>query len=166
VQGKQKTEKSGWSCEGMLETESSKGAHSAGSPEAVVDGGAETLLDKILDRDNLNQAYKRVVKNGGAAGVDDMSVDKMLPYLKEHREEIIASIRGGWYKPKPVKRVEIPKPDGGVRQLGIPKVTHKRIPRINRIFEYFQKIRGTALKSLNRLVPDGTLGGVRGRAAN
>ena len=127
MQGKQKTEGSGWSCDGMLETESNKGAHSAGSLGTVGDGGAETLLDKILDRDNLNQAYKRVVKNGGAAGVDDMTVDEMLPYLRKHREEIIASIREGWYKPKPVKRVEIPKPDGGVRQLGIPTVIDRMI---------------------------------------
>jgi group II intron reverse transcriptase/maturase len=85
------------------------------------------LLEKILHRDNLNAAYKRVKRNGGAAGVDGMTVDEMLPYLRENGEELIASIRGGWYKPKPVRRVEIPKPDGGVRLLGVPTVIDRMV---------------------------------------
>ena len=88
--------------------------------------GAE-LLEKVLDRENLNRAYKRVKANKGASGVDGMTVDDVLPWLKEHREELLESIRKGKYKPNPVRRVEIPKDNGGVRKLGIPTVTDRII---------------------------------------
>ncbi|MGL5513524.1 MAG: group II intron reverse transcriptase/maturase, partial [Sporomusa sp.] len=122
----QKTEESGWTCEGTVETKSSKGARSVVASETVEKDGA-SLLERILHRDNLNAAYRRVKQNGGTAGVDGMTVEAMLPYLKEHREELIASVRGGWYKPKPVRRVEIPKPEGGVRLLGVPTVIDRMI---------------------------------------
>ena len=83
---------------------------------------ASDLLERILDRDNLNKAYQRVKSNKGAPGIDGMTVEEALPWLKEHREELLESIRGGWFKPNPVRRKEIPKPDGGVRKLGIPTV--------------------------------------------
>ena len=89
--------------------------------------GASDLLEAILDRDNLNRAYKRVKSNHGAAGIDGMSVEEALPWLKEHREELLQSIRDGSYKPSPVRRKEIPKPDGGVRKLGIPTVVDRVI---------------------------------------
>ena len=79
-------------------------------------------MEKILDRDNLNRAYKRVKANKGAPGVDGMTVEAALPLLKEHGKELTESIRQGKYKPDPVRRKEIPKPDGGVRKLGIPSV--------------------------------------------
>ena len=85
-------------------------------------GRAPELLEKILDRDNLNRAYKRVKANKGAPGVDGMTVEAALPWLKEHGKELTESIRQGKYKPDPVRRKEIPKPDGGVRKLGIPSV--------------------------------------------
>ncbi|MBT9141559.1 MAG: Group II intron-encoded protein LtrA [Dehalococcoidia bacterium] len=84
-------------------------------------------FEKVLHRDSLNAAYKRVKQNGGAAGIDGMTVDEMLPYLKEHKEELLASIRSGRYKPQPVRRVEIPKPDGGIRLLGVPTVIDRMI---------------------------------------
>ena len=80
------------------------------------------LLERILDRDNLNNAYKRVKANKGAPGVDGMTVEEALPWLKEHGKELTDRIRQGKYKPDPVRRKEIPKPDGGVRNLGIPSV--------------------------------------------
>jgi len=80
-----------------------------------------------LSRRNLNEAYKKVKQKGGAAGVDGMTVDEAAPYLKEHREEIIGRIVKGKYKPMPVRRVEIPKPDGGVRLLGVPTVVDRII---------------------------------------
>ena len=89
--------------------------------------GASDLLEAILDRDNLNRAYKRVKRNHGAAGIDGMSVEEALPWLKEHREELLQSIRDGSYMPSPVRRKEIPKPDGGVRKLGIPTVVDRVI---------------------------------------
>jgi RNA-directed DNA polymerase len=85
--------------------------------KSKVDTGG--LLESTLHRDNLNLAYKRVKKNGGRHGVDGMAVDELLPYLREHGEAIRQSILQGKYRPQPVRRVEIPKPDGGVRLLGI-----------------------------------------------
>ena len=91
------------------------------------DSAQPDLLEKILDRDNLNRAFKRVKANKGAPGVDGMSIDETLAWLKEHNHELLNRIRRGKYTPKPVRRVEIPKPDGGVRKLGIPTVTDRTI---------------------------------------
>jgi group II intron reverse transcriptase/maturase len=85
------------------------------------------LLERMLGWSNLFTACERVVRNGGAAGVDGMTVRELEPYLMEHYGELGTSIRGGWYKPEPVRRVEIPKPDGGVRQLGVPTVIDRMI---------------------------------------
>lgn len=126
MQGKQKTATAGYSCEGMVETESNRRAHSIVTLEAEEKNGTD-LLERILHRDNLNAAWKKVKGNKGAAGIDNMNVEDMLPYLKEHGEELIKSIREGWYKPKPVKRVEIPKAEGGVRLLGIPTVIDRMV---------------------------------------
>jgi group II intron reverse transcriptase/maturase len=90
--------------------------------------GADSLLERILDRNNLNVAYKRVKSNKGAGGVDRMSVDELLPYLKENRERLVEQIRIGKYKPNPVRRVEIPKEEKGkARPLGIPTVVDRVI---------------------------------------
>ena len=89
--------------------------------------GASGLLEAILDRDNLNRAYKRVKSNHGAAGIDGMTVEEALPWLREHRKELLQSIRDGSYMPSPVRRKEIPKPDCGVRKLGIPTVVDRVI---------------------------------------
>jgi len=101
-------------------------AYSAETQKAEERDGAD-LLEKVLDRDNLNKAYKRVKANKGASGVDGMTVDEALPWLKEHRDELLESIRNGKYKPSPVRRVEIPKDNGGVRKLGIPTVIDRMI---------------------------------------
>ena len=89
--------------------------------------GASDLLEAILGRDNLNSAHKRVKRNHGAAGIDGMTVEEALPWLKEHRGELLQSIRDGSYMPSPVRRKEIPKPDGSVRKLGIPTVVDRVI---------------------------------------
>ena len=91
------------------------------------DSAQPDLLEKILDRDNLNRAFKRVKANKGAPGVDGMTIDETLQWLKVHNRELTDRIRRGKYTPKPVRRVEIPKPDGGVRKLGIPTVTDRTI---------------------------------------
>ena len=118
--------------EGFLQRESVEHqgyaeARSTDRREGKERGGASGLLEAILDRDNLNRAYKRVKSNHGAAGIDGMSVEEALPWLKEHREELLQSIRDGSYEPSPVRRKEIPKPDGGVRKLGIPTVVDRVI---------------------------------------
>ena len=127
MQRPQKTTKVGCPCEGMLETKSNKGACSIALTETDREDGAENLLERILDRNNLNQAYLKVKRNGGSAGVDGMTVEEMLPYLKEHREELLEALRSERYKPKAVRRVEIPKPDGGKRMLGVPTVIDRMI---------------------------------------
>jgi group II intron reverse transcriptase/maturase len=110
-----------------VEPECNKEVQSTASADAEVKDGVGYLLEKMLSRENLNAAYKKVKKNGGAAGIDQMSVADALPYLKEHGEEIKNRILKGKYKPSPVKRVEIPKPDGGVRLLGVPTVVDRVI---------------------------------------
>ena len=108
------------------EHEEYAGARSADRRETEEADGAD-LLERILSRDNLNRAYKRVKANKGAPGIDGMTVEDALPWLREHREELLDQIRSGKYKPQPVRRKEIPKPDGGIRKLGIPTVVDRII---------------------------------------
>jgi len=75
----------------------------------------EKLLERILEKENLNRAYKHVKRKGGAAGVDGMKVEELFGHFAEHKEEIIQKIRLRQYQPQPVLRVEIPKDNGGVR---------------------------------------------------
>ena len=91
------------------------------------DSAEPDILGKILSKDNLNRAYKRVKANKGAPGVDGMTIEEAFPWLKEHSHELTERIRKEHYTPSPVRRVEIPKPDGGVRKLGIPTVTDRII---------------------------------------
>ena len=80
----------------------------------------DSLMEEVCQRDNLWQALKRVQANKGAPGVDGMTVRKLPKYLKRHWPKIREQLLAGTYRPQPVKRVEIPKPEGGVRKLGIP----------------------------------------------
>jgi RNA-directed DNA polymerase len=85
------------------------------------------LLEKILSRENMNEAYKRVKANKGAGGVDNMEIDELPEYIRENWDSIKEQIRERKYKPQPVRRVEIPKPNGGKRKLGIPTVMDRVI---------------------------------------
>jgi len=86
------------------------------------------LMEVALRRENVMAAYRRVVRNGGAAGVDGMTVEQLMPYCREHWARIREELFSGSYKPQPVRRVEIPKPDGkGTRTLGIPTVIDRMI---------------------------------------
>lgn len=87
----------------------------------------ERLMEKILSAENLNRAYKQVKRNKGAGGIDGMQVDELLPFLKEHKDELLKSLWDGKYRPKPVRRVEIPKENGQTRKLGIPTVVDRLI---------------------------------------
>ena len=82
-------------------------------------------MEQILSKDNLNAAYLQVVRNKGAAGIDGMTVEELGPYLSENGESIREQLRTRKYKPQPVRRVEIPKPDGGTRNLGVPTVVDR-----------------------------------------
>lgn len=85
------------------------------------------LMDEVLSKDNLNQAYLQVIRNKGTSGVDNMTCEEVKSYLKVHGNDLINQIKSRKYKPLPVKRVEIPKPNGGVRKLGIPTVIDRII---------------------------------------
>jgi len=97
----------------------------AATSKAESPAKADGLLEEILDPENLKEALKRVKANKGSAGIDRMTVAKLSDYLKEHWLEIREQVLNGTYKPQPVLRVEIPKPDGGVRKLGIPVVVDR-----------------------------------------
>ncbi|MCB6201006.1 group II intron reverse transcriptase/maturase [Extibacter muris] len=83
------------------------------------------LMEQILSSDNLNRAYLQVVRNKGAEGVDGMKYTELKEHLAKHGENIKEQLRRRKYKPQPVRRVEIPKPEGGVRNLGVPTVTDR-----------------------------------------
>lgn len=86
------------------------------------DSAQPELLEKILNKDNLNRAFKRVKENKGAPGIDGITVEEIGAYLRENQKELIERITRGKYTPDPVRRVEIPKPEVGIRKLGIPTV--------------------------------------------
>ena len=89
---------------------------------------ARSLIEEVLRRENVQKAYRRVVANGGAPGVDGMRVDELMAYCRKHWPRIREGIRSGAYRPQPVKTVEIPKPGGkGTRMLGIPTVLDRMI---------------------------------------
>ena len=87
----------------------------------------EQLMEEVCERENCKQALKRVKANKGSAGVDGMTVQQLPEFLKQHWPAIREQLLSGTYKPQPVRRVEIPKPDGGVRKLGIPTVLDRFI---------------------------------------
>ena len=100
----------------------------AETSDIITDLPTDSLLKRIISRDNMNAAYFKVKSNRGAGGVDKMSVDELLPYLREHRLSLLQQIRDGKYKPNPVRRVEIPKEERGkARKLGIPTVVDRVI---------------------------------------
>ena len=96
------------------------------------------LMEEVTSRDNLNRAYFRVKANKGAAGVDGLSVDDLSAWIAAHKEEFIASLLEGTYQPQAVRGVEIPKPGGGVRQLGIPTVVDRLVQQA--ILQVLEKI--------------------------
>jgi RNA-directed DNA polymerase len=89
--------------------------------------GARSLIDEALRRENMATAHARVVSNGGAPGIDGMTVEALGEHCREHWPRIRQELLGGTYEPQPVRRVEIPKPGGGTRTLGIPTVLDRMI---------------------------------------
>lgn len=98
-----------------------------GTRKGERDTDMSEMLERILDGENIELAKKRVISNGGSFGVDKMKVGELDEYLRENLEGIRAQIRARSYRPLPVRRVEIPKPNGGVRKLGIPTVADRVI---------------------------------------
>src|SRR5262249_31939239 len=85
-------------------------------------GTGESLMEEVCEREDLEQAWHRVRSNQGSPGVDGRTIDETQDYLREHGPTIREQLLNGTYRPQPVRRVELPKPDGGVRKLGIPTV--------------------------------------------
>jgi RNA-directed DNA polymerase len=85
------------------------------------------LMEEVIDRQNLNRAYRRVKANKGAPGVDGMTIRELRDWLAQHKQKLIVSLLDGSYQPQAVRGVEIPKPGGGVRQLGIPTVVDRLV---------------------------------------
>jgi RNA-directed DNA polymerase len=102
--------------------ESSQAVHAIESPAST-----NRLMEEVCEQENLREAFRRVKANKGSPGVDGMTIDGITDYLKQHWPAIRDQLLSGTYEPKPVRRVEIPKPDGGVRKLGIPTVLDRFI---------------------------------------
>jgi RNA-directed DNA polymerase len=103
--------------------ESHQAVHATESPAST-----NWLMEEVCERENLKEALRRVKANKGSPGVDGMTIDEITDYLKQHWPAIREQLLSGTYEPKPVRRVEIPKPDGGgVRKLGIPNVLDRFI---------------------------------------
>src|SRR5215472_11600116 len=99
----------------------------AAKPAPQSPASAEQLMEEVCDRENLVRAWKRVRQNKGSPGVDGMTIDDARDYLREHWPSIRSQLLEGTYQPQSVKRVEIPKPDGGIRKLGVPCVVDRLI---------------------------------------
>jgi len=100
---------------------------SCAEPAEIIADEASMLMEQVVCRENMLAAYQRVVRNKGAAGVDGMTVDQLADFCKAHWEGVREQLLGGTYRPQPVRRVDIPKPGGGVRTLGIPTVLDRLI---------------------------------------
>lgn len=121
-----------------MESEGKVEACSISCGETERRDGVHHLINKVVSRSNLNRAYERVKANKGSAGVDGMTVDGLYTYLIVEGESLIEQIRDGSYVPKPVKRVEIPKPDGSKRKLGVPTVRDRFVQQA--ILQVIEKV--------------------------
>jgi len=107
------------------EREATESLSTMNDPESPA--STNRLMEEVCERENLKEALRRVRRNKGSAGVDGMTVGGITDYLKQHWPAIREQLLNGTYEPRPVRRVEIPKPDGGVRKLGIPTVLDRLI---------------------------------------
>ncbi|HYJ86237.1 MAG TPA: group II intron reverse transcriptase/maturase [Pyrinomonadaceae bacterium] len=107
--------------------DSAAGTESLAAKREAESPASEQLMEEVCGRQNCRQALARVKRNKGSAGVDGMTVEQLPAYLKQHWPAIREQLLRGTYQPQPVKRVEIPKPDGGMRKLGIPTVLDRFI---------------------------------------
>jgi RNA-directed DNA polymerase len=145
--------RSGEACgTGRGETESLLVAHDTESPAKT-----NRLMEEVCERENLKEALRQVKANKGSAGIDGMTVGQLSDYLKEHWPIIREQLLNGTYEPKPVRRVEISKPDGGVRKLGIPTVLDRLIQ---------QAVMQVLQRSWDRTFSDSSFGFRPGRSAH
>ena len=118
------------------------------------------LMEAVCARENLKAALRHVKANQGSPGVDGMTVGGIKDYLKQHGPAIREQLLNGTYEPKPIRRVEIPKPDGGVRKLGIPTVLDRFIQQA--VMQVLQKAVGPDVLRSQLRVPAGTVGSSSG----
>ena len=112
------------------------------------------LMEKIASSANLNQAYKRVRANQGAPGVDGMTVSDLRPWIAANKDALITALLDGSYQPQPVRGVEIPKPGGGKRQLGIPTVVDRLVQQA--ILQVLEPLARSELFGVELRLPPGT----------
>ena len=112
----------------------------------------EQLMEEVCGRENCKRALARVKANQGSSGVDGMTVHELPEFLKQHWPTIREQMLSGTYQPQPVKRVEIPKPDGGVRKLGIPTVLDRLIQQA--VMQVLQSRCDTANKARSGKLPE------------
>ena len=117
---------------------------------------AEQIMEEVCERENCETAWKHVRKNKGGPGVDGMTIDAARDYLREHWPSIRSQLLDGTYQPQPVKRVEIPKPDGGVRKLGVPCVVDRLVQQA--VLQVLQAPMGSDVFRTQLRVPSGALG--------
>jgi RNA-directed DNA polymerase len=121
--------------EGLRHGDPGEGSTGPGAPEerqtpTALDPAralTERLMEEVCQPDNLNQAYRRVKAHRGAPGVDGLTIDDLSSWIAAHKQEFLAALLDGSYQPQPVRGVQIPKPGGGVRQLGIPTVIDRLV---------------------------------------
>jgi len=112
------------------------------------------LMEQIASSANLNQAYKRVKANRGTSGVDGMTVDDLRPWIAENKDALFTALLDGSYQPQPVRGVEIPKPGGGKRQLGIPTVTDRLVQQA--ILQVLEPLLDPSFSASSFWLPPGT----------
>jgi retron-type reverse transcriptase len=141
---RQKTSKEDLAVEAELETQGKQRMSSEllAVPMKKAKSGisTENLLERVVNKQNVYEVYKRVKRNKGGHGIDGMSVDELLPYLQQNADTLILDLLNGKYRPKPVRRKEIPKHDGGIRLLVIPTVIDRLVQQaiaqvLNPIFD-------------------------------
>jgi len=131
VIGENELQKKAGASHGVRGEDSIQSAHTEGQQTTTAHEEERALtkglMEKICDRANLNRAYQRVVANQGSAGVDGMTTTDLLAWLKANKDKFVKSLMDGSYQPKPVRGVKIPKPGGGMRQLGVPTVVDRLV---------------------------------------
>ena len=106
-----------------MSTPAERSGRPARPEETVIPGLEVSLWEQLLSAENLGRALRRVRANAGAPGVDGMTTEELVPWLREHWASVRQDLDAGTYRPSPVRRVVIPKPGGGERLLGVPTAT-------------------------------------------